>query len=190
MAALEVDGYPVLLDDADLLLLAGWQLKIVAPDGTPRVIAVRGPERAWLSRLLLTPPQHLVVDHINGNPLDNRRANLRIISQGDNARNTARRKDSRQPYKGITRHRRRWRARISAGGREIHLGLFATAEAAACAYDAAARLLSPYARVNFGEDECLQHEYAAVVEGRNRLRTALSRLPVGSAPIPTPSLAR
>lgn len=92
------------------------------------------------------------VDHINGNGLDNRRSNLRPATQAENNRN-------RRPlgaYKGVHFRRDRpttarpWRAEIQHQGRKIRLGQFATAEAAAAAYDAAARdLFGPFAWLNF-----------------------------------------
>lgn len=94
-----------------------------------------------------------LVDHVNGNGLDNRRSNLRPATPAENARNRAVRVDSRTGLKGV--HRRpdgRFRARIQVGDTRVHLGVFDTATAAADAYDTAAiQAFGPFARLNLAE---------------------------------------
>lgn len=72
-----------------------------------------------------------VIDHINGNPGDNRITNLRDTSQISNAQN--RRKTSANNKSGVIGVRQdgsRWRAQITAGGKTVQLGTFDTVEAA------------------------------------------------------------
>lgn len=91
------------------------------------------------------------IDHINGDRADNRIANLRLCDRTGNRRNSV---GSREGYKGV-RFRAvtgKWEAAIHPSGRNIHLGTFDTAEAAARAYDAAARQhYGEFARPNFSE---------------------------------------
>jgi hypothetical protein len=89
------------------------------------------------------------IDHINRNGLDNRRENLRTATHQQNSRNMSPRKDGLSPYKGVSFHslNGRWRARIKVDGKYVSLGVYATQEEAARAYDAAAREL-------FGEFAC------------------------------------
>lgn len=97
------------------------------------------------------------VDHINGDGLDNRRANLRPATNAENNRNRKKRRDNASGFKGVTWHRHSglWRARIVVDWRERSLGYYTTPEAAALAYDDAARLdFGEFARLNFpGADE-------------------------------------
>jgi len=80
-------------------------------------------------------------DHVNGDRLDNRRANIRPATRAQNARNTRRPRHSKAPFKGITvLPSGRWRAQIKVDGRRCHLGTYDTAALAHEAYCAAARL--------------------------------------------------
>jgi hypothetical protein len=96
---------------------------------------------------------NLVIDHMNGDGLDNRRANLRLATVAQNAWNSKKR-NSRSGYKGVwfAADKGLWRAAIVYHGRRIHLGYFKDKIAAAKAYDAAAiKYYKQFARPNFPE---------------------------------------
>lgn len=88
-----------------------------------------------------------LIDHINGDSLDNRRSNLRYCTYSQNLMNTHKVR-SASGYKGVYRHRKRWYAHITLNGRRFYLGLFKTPQDAAHAYNAKAKEL-------FGEFACL-----------------------------------
>ena len=85
------------------------------------------------------------IDHINGDPLDNRICNLREVSRHENAMNLRKaRSDSTSQLIGAMRTRGgsgRWRSAIRVAGNRIELGEFDTAEEAHAAYVAAKRQL-------------------------------------------------
>lgn len=89
----------------------------------------------YLHRQLMNPGQ-LHVDHINGNPKDNRKCNLRIVTRGQNMANSTKKSGNKSGYKGVTLHKGRyWAAGIMKDRKQIHIGYYPTAELAALAYN-------------------------------------------------------
>ena len=93
-------------------------------------------------------PQGKVVDHINNNPLDNRRRNLRICSHSDNCQNRAKQGGS-SSYIGVRRRYGKYEARICKAGVRLKLGCFSCEIEAALAYDKKAHEIYTSPRVNF-----------------------------------------
>lgn len=93
-----------------------------------------------------------IVDHINGNPSDNRSSNLRNSTASQNSANSQKSIRSTSPYRGVSwiSRDRVWRAAISSNMKKIHLGDYRDPIEAAKAYDAGARLHhGSFAKVNF-----------------------------------------
>ncbi len=89
------------------------------------------PSLIMMHRVILNAPPGLYVDHINGNGLDNRKCNLRLVSDAINHMNRHRRKPTRLGLPmGVSRHHRRFQATIRILGRSVNLGLFSTPEEA------------------------------------------------------------
>lgn len=151
-------GYSVTIDagDWDLVSQFKWRCKIRPDRDLIYVIGHRpgSNTQIWLHRLLLGIKAGEYVDHRNGNPLDNRRCNLRKATPAQNTYNT--RPHGQVKYKGV-RHiivngenTGRFRAGITIDGKGVHLGSFSTEIEAAIAYDEAARKLhGEFARLNF-----------------------------------------
>jgi len=92
----------------------------------------------YLHRVVAGAARGEHVDHINGDRLDDRRANLRICTPSQNLRNSG----PRNPvsgYKGIypTGKSGKWKAGITRNGEYQHLGVFPTLEEAARIYNEA-----------------------------------------------------
>jgi hypothetical protein len=107
-----------------------------------------------MHRAIVGVPEGKIIDHIDHNGLDNRRANLRVATRRQNTWNKRKQRGKcSSKYKGVTwlKSEARWQARISCKGRSIFIGYFDDEKAAARAYDAkAAELFGEYAALNFG----------------------------------------
>lgn len=103
-----------------------------------------------LHRFILDAKPKEIVDHINGDRLDNRRENLRICTPSQQACNQAAYGFSH--YKGVSwcKRLKRWEVQICVLGKRKGLGTYADEKEAAKAYDKAARELhGEFSRLNF-----------------------------------------
>lgn len=112
-------------------------------------VGIEGKTRMLLMhRVVLRAPPEILVDHWDGNRLDNRKLNLRSASHRQNAQN--RTTIAGRRYKGTYASDGRWKARIKFEGKMVYLGAYESEEIAATAYDLAARrLFGDFARLNF-----------------------------------------
>lgn len=119
------------------------------------VYAASNNPKTRMHRLILGAKPGQVVDHANGNGLDNRRCNIRICTASQNSMNMRKPSHGKTTaFKGVClisdRAKKKYRASIKNAGKARHIGYFATAEEAARAYDAAAlQHFGEFARLNF-----------------------------------------
>lgn len=138
-------GYFALVDDADADLVGQYRwwyrAGVRSSTGYAYTTLVVGGRRTSvrMHRFLLDAPQGMEVDHENGDGLDNRRGNLRLVtrSQNEQAKRKAR-KDSGTATRGVYLVSGRgldkpYRAYVYLDGRRTHLGYYATLEEAATA---------------------------------------------------------
>lgn len=109
-----------------------------------------------MHRVVIKAKPGQIVDHINGDPLDNRRSNLRIVTASQNNMNS--KPSLNRKYKGVykTTKGTTYESRIGFKGKQIYLGCFKTQEEAAAAYDDGAMILfGDFARLNnIGNKSC------------------------------------
>lgn len=151
-------GKVALLDDEDFERLSKWKwfarsLKgrgwyagrnIHRPGMSPRMV--------YLHREVLRAGPGEEVDHINGDGLDNRKANLRLCAHAENIRNKAKTEKAKTSrYKGVyfDRSRGRWAAQVMLDRRTVFAKRFDTELQAALAYnEAAVRFHGAFALLN------------------------------------------
>lgn len=158
-------GRFTLIDAEDLALVSrhGWsesKSTRTRPTYACCRMLVRGESRyVGMHRLVLNHPDG-EVDHINMNGLDNRKANLRVVNKSQQRMNQFKRNGCASIYRGVTRKRDKWLARVTRENQHFHAGVFVSEVDAALAYDKTARVVhGPFARLNFpGQGERSAHK--------------------------------
>jgi hypothetical protein len=151
------EGEWTIVEAADYYRFGNLKWSISGRDG--KFYAMRGvktkPDEIKLicmHREMMKAPKGVLVDHRNGDNLDNRRSNLRLATPTENSCNRQKKKGGTSQYKGVCFCRRRgeWVSRIKIHRESIFLGNFDKEVEAARAYDAAAKKYhGEFARLNF-----------------------------------------
>lgn len=156
------NGMKVLVDEFWYPLLVTMVWTAFQTKGNPYIYARRifpeadGKRRPlFMHRIVAGARDHEIVDHKNGDSLDNRTANLRPGTQRQNSQNSKRRAQNTSGYKGVWKWGERykskpWAVRIrDQHGKQVFVGSFATPEEAALAYnEAAVRFHGEFAWLN------------------------------------------
>lgn len=151
------EGKFAIVDSSDFDLYAQFRWVAICSKATGDLYAVRykkveGKNTAiMLHRLIAKCPADRIVDHENGNTLDDRSSNLRVCLHGQNMQNRKPSSVSRSKFKGVYLDKRsgNWRAEIVSEGIRYRLGSFKKEIDAAKAYNAAAeKLHKSFARLN------------------------------------------
>lgn len=83
--------------------------------------------KIYMHRIIMNPPEDMVVDHINHNRHDNRRENLRVITKQQNHWNQS-------GVKGYRKKRNKFEVSIKVNNKNIYIGTFNTEKEAREAY--------------------------------------------------------
>ena len=152
------DRYEVLIDDEDEALYDSYIWHVDPRRCTPYVLGRKRKSedrrKKILHRVLLDPPRHLDVDHINNSGLDNRRCNLRACTRSENNMNCSSVTNGSSTYKGVyfAKHAKKWCASVHINYKKMHIGYFVNEVDAAKAYNVAAKeLFGEFANLNIIE---------------------------------------
>lgn len=150
-------GKAALVDDADyewLMAMGKWYAFKHRNAWYAARMEVAGNKKKpiRMHRQIVSAPANILVDHEDGNGLNNTRSNLRFATNAQNGMNRGPQVNNTNAYKGVSfgKHHKTWRAQIQINGTVKHIGTFATPEIAARAYDEAAkRYFGDFAWLNF-----------------------------------------
>lgn len=144
-------GFVAIIDSEDIGKVAGFTWYASHSSGGVHYAKahMRDGRNEYLHRLLLGLPD-AEIDHIDGNPLNNRRSNLRLATSSQNSANTRARAGRTLPKGVYLTKSGRFEAKIQIKGESIFIGVYDSPEEAARAYDKAAVIhFGDFARLNF-----------------------------------------
>ena len=124
-------GYECIVDDSDYEIHASraWAANVSATG----YVYARGyfdGRSHYLHRLITSAAAGLFVDHINGNTLDNRRSNLRVVTRATNAQNITKPARAASGHRHILAHPKGFTVQIDRDGRRHYGGFFTEVDAA------------------------------------------------------------
>jgi hypothetical protein len=145
-------GTKTLVDDDDYERLHHYNWRLNPAGYALRSTSINGKYATIrLHREIMGALKGEYVDHINGDVLDNRKSNLRICTNMQNAWNSGLSKSNTSGYKGVTwkKERGKWKAEIKKNYKPIFLGYFDNKHDAARMYNFWAKdMFGEYARLN------------------------------------------
>ena len=165
-------GKVAIVDEADAEMVGAY--KWYVSTGSPTLLYAS--RKDWRSgrarevlmhRLIMAAGPGQVVDHINGDTLDNRRSNLRLTDVQHNSWNRAPQRWSRSQYRGVSVYGGRFHVRIFVEGRNEYLGCYTDERLAARVFDyAAAKYHGEFARPNLADEPLTEAEFAELTKRR------------------------
>jgi hypothetical protein len=149
----------VIIDDNDYELIKQhtWCLEKAEGDVFYAITNIRKKigTKSMLRMHKLLHPEYKIIDHINGNGLDNRRCNLRECTTAQNSYNAKKSRNKSSKYKGVSWSKRNllWKGYVTVNCKTKWLGYFKTEKEAALAYNTHAKLyFGEFAKINIIED--------------------------------------
>lgn len=137
------------IDAEDVHYLIGY--KFLAAERNGKFYLVNRENNQYFHRSVMGNPKGLWIDHIDGNPTNNTKANLRTVTPAQNSYNQSKAKDRSSQFKGVCFYPKlkKYRAYINHAGKRINIGYFKNEAEAGNAYNEyAVKLFGIHARLN------------------------------------------
>lgn len=130
-------GYSAIVSPEDYGRLSAfkWCASVKRAGGVYGVSGGRANRQSLHHAVIGKPPEGLVVDHINGNTLDNRRENLRFVTNAENVRNFTRPPRASTGHRNVYVHKSGFTVRVTRQGVRHRGGWHKSLEAAVAARD-------------------------------------------------------
>lgn len=134
---IDVDDFPI-INQINTTWFIGYRNNHI--DGVKTKIQRKGiRKQIWLHRLIMQPNNDKVVDHINGNTLDNKKCNLRVVTVAENSTNLSSISDTKSGHTNIYYENGKYGVRI----KNKRYGRYNTVEEALCVRDNAIKQIFP-----------------------------------------------
>lgn len=151
MEMIASNGFKFLVDEEDVGKVSQYFIRGAKHErGYVRIMAKVGEKQTNISRIIMDAPPDKFVDHINGDPLDNRKANLRLCTNAQNLWNQKTHRNSKSGTIGVywRKDNSNWAVEIKANGKKYkRSGFKSIEEARACRAKLAAQLHGEFARI-------------------------------------------
>ncbi len=126
-----------IVDDEDYKKLSKYDWRTMKGTYTFYARTWSNGKHLLMHRFIMNAPKGMVVDHRDGNGLNNQRSNLKLTTQQENLWNWQNKRKGTSKYKGVhwDSYSGKWRAQIIHNSKKLSLGLFKDEKIAAKAYD-------------------------------------------------------
>ena len=148
------DGTPLTVDADDVaaLLRFSWYRSTDLNRNIDYAYTKIDGKSIYMHRLIMNAPDDAIVDHIDGDGLNNKKNNLRLVTKSQNGMNAKKKTKTTSKFKGVSFHKRtgKWRAygRSALTGKVYDLGYYSLEIRAAQVYNEFCVKHNPYARLN------------------------------------------
>jgi HNH endonuclease len=151
-------GKFALVDDEDYQYLKQWKWHWSAGYAERKEYPGGKQTHVHMHRVILNAPKGVLVDHKDGDTLNNQRANLRPSTHSTNAMNMRKHRGSSR-YKGVCKEGNSFRVQIWKDNKKVFSTMTKNERHAAMIYDLnATAVFGEYARLNFNPDSLVIHE--------------------------------
>lgn len=130
-----------IVDDEDFEWLSQWKWHAVWDISAKTYYAVRKAKlengklkTLSMHRQIMGQPKNMIVDHVDGNTLNNTRKNLRVVNNRQNQQNQHKKNSSKYPGVDYRSKSKKWRTRTLINSKRVELGEFKTEREAFEAY--------------------------------------------------------